>query len=583
MDGLIALGALASFGVSAMNVVQGGGHIYFDTAAMLLLLVTVGKLIEASARVDASRALEDLVQLRPSIARLVTESGDMGVPVEQVQVGDRLRVRPGERVPVDGRIAAGRSSVQERALTGEFDPRLCGPDDRVFGGSVNGEGEITVEATVVGEGALLDRIARLVRRAQAARSPAERTADRAAAAFVPLVVAIAAWSGAYWMWHGDGERAGMSALAVLVVACPCALGLATPLAVWAALTRAASEGTIVRTGEAFETLSRVTQVFFDKTGTLTEGRPELREIRSRRGAACSEDEALAWLATLESASEHAVAGGIVRAARERGLALGEVSDFRAFPGEGAHGRVEIGGEKRGVWAGTLQFLSRRGVDVSSADELPDAEPGATVLYLSWGDGIDARVSLSDAPREGAAAAVRELRRLGAGVALLSGDRAPAAERLSGIVGIDDIRAERTPAGKIADVQRARADGHIVAVVGDGINDAPALAEADVGIAMGGGTDLAREVGDVTLLRDALHLVPWAMRLARRTRQVIRQNLIWAFGYNLIALALAFFGYLHPLLAALAMLGSSLFVIHNSLRFARRERTRTDPGVVRQEA
>jgi heavy metal translocating P-type ATPase len=595
MDSLIALGALASFGVSAVHVIQHRGHIYFDTATMLLVLVTLGKLLEASARVEASRALQDLVKLRPARARVIRGNDDFEVPAEQVAVGEQVRVRPGEQTPVDGVIVSGVSSVQEAALTGEFAPRVCGPGDRVFGGSVNGEGELVIEATAVGEGTLVDRVARLVQQAQAQRAPAERLADRAASIFVPLVVLAAAGAMGYWLWRGDGARGGMSALAVLVVACPCALGLATPLAVCVAIGRAARAGVLVRSGEALERLSQVTSMIFDKTGTLTEGRPVMQEIACCQGAACGEDKALSWLASLESASEHVMAKSIVAAAGERGLVLGRVKDFRAFPGEGASGRVELNGAARQVWAGTLAFLSRHGMDTGGAaggrqTEGAGANSCPTEVLVGWEGQVMARACLSDAPRPEAAEAVRQLQQAGVAVTMLSGDRRAAAEDLARRVGIGDVKAERDPVAKVAEVRGQRERGRrrtpgflaalrmthgggLVAVVGDGINDAPALAEADVGIAMGGGTDLAREVGQVALLRDDLLRLPWAVRLARRTYRVIRQNLAWAFGYNLAAIALAFFGYLHPLVAALAMLGSSLFVLHNSLRLAREEPAR----------
>ncbi len=568
MDTLIAVGALASFGVSAAHVIENRGYIYFDTAAMLLVLVTVGRLLEASARVEASRALQELVQLKPPMARLIGQGGDQEIPVEQVRVGDRVRVRPGELVPADGVIRAGASSVHEAALTGEFHPRPCQPGDRVFGGSANGEGEIILEATAVGEGTLLDQIARLVREAQARRAPAERLADRAASVFVPLVFLIASGALGYWLWQGDAAKGGMSALAVLVVACPCALGLATPLAICVAIARAAREGVLVRAGEALEKLSRVSTVIFDKTGTLSEGLPTLREIACCPAAACRQDEALAWLASLEGASEHIVARSIVSAATNRGLALGTTEGFRAFPGQGAQGRVVMNGTPRELWAGTPAFLEQHGIDISCAEALSDPEPADTLVFVAWEGRARARARLSDSPRPEAAQAVRELQQQRLAVMMLSGDRQSAAGHFGRAIGIAEVKAERNPAEKIAEVRAQKERGRVVAVVGDGINDAPALAEADVGIAMGGGTDLAREVGDVTLLRDRLLLIPWSLKLARSTYRVIRQNLLWAFGYNLAAIGLAFFGYLHPLIAALAMLGSSLFVIRNSLGLAR---------------
>jgi len=568
MDSLIAVGAIAGFGISAAHVIAGAGRIYFDTATMLLVLVTLGRLLEASAKVKAAFALRGLLELTPPVAHVLGEGEEKEIPAEQVRIADRVRIRPGERLPVDGVVVAGASTVEESALTGESQPRAVAPGDRVSGASVNGEGEIIVEATAVGEDTLLSQIARLVQEAQARRAPAERLAARAAAVFVPVVLALAAASLGYWLWRGNLARGSMSALAVLVVACPCALGLATPLAICVGLARAARQAIIIRSGEALEGLATVSTIFFDKTGTLTEGRPAVRSIHSCDGADATAREELRWLASLELASEHVMARAIVTAAKDRGLALGEIADFRAFPGRGAYGRVRLNGECREIWAGTLDFLAAQGFDTACAPTLPPPELADTLVFAAWQGRVRARVALADAPRPDAAAAIRELQQAGLAVAVLTGDRRLAAEQLARVLGAVEVKAQCTPADKIECVRAERRRGRRVAVVGDGINDAPALAEADVGIAMGGGTDLAREVGDAAILGNRLASLPWALRLARQTRRVIRQNLLWAFGYNLAAIALAFFGYLHPLLAAAAMLVSSLFVLQNSLRLSR---------------
>jgi len=575
IDSLIAVGALAGFGVSAAHVIQGRGPVYFDTATMLLVLVTLGKLLEASAKVEASKNVKALLQLAPPVARLLSAEGEKEVPASELRVGDRVRVKPGERVPADGLICAGASSVQEAALTGEFQPRACGPRDRVFGGSANGEGELTVEVTAAGDDALLAQIGRLVEQAQAQRAPVERLASRAATVFVPVVFVVAAGALGYWLWRGDAARGGMSALAVLVVACPCALGLATPLAICVALACAAREAVLVRSGEALETLAKVSRVFFDKTGTLTRGEPTLRAIACCAGASCAENEALAWLGSLESGSEHVMARAVVAAAKARGLALGRVEGFRAFPGRGAAGRVELDGRSREILAGGLDWLAAEGMDGACVRELPAADPGETLLFVAWEGRVRARAAIADAPRPEAAETISALRQAGIGVTMLSGDRRSAAEHLAQAIGAPEVKAECTPEAKLEEVRGQRRSGQVIAVVGDGINDAPALAEANVGIAMGGGTDLAREVGDITLLGDGLLRIPWLVHLARRTYRVIRQNLAWAFGYNLVAMALAFFGLLHPLVAALAMLGSSFFVLHNSLRLSRQRAPRAE--------
>jgi len=566
VDSLIAVGALAGFGVSAVHVVHGRGHVYFDTATMLLVLVTIGKLLEASAKTEASRNLKALRELAPPQAHLVTAAGEIEVPAASLASGDRVRVRPGDRVPADGTVESGRSTAQEAALTGEPLPRPVAPGDTVFGGSVNGEGEITVAVTASGGSALIAQIAHLVERAQMERAPAERLASRISAVFIPIVLALAVGAFGYWAWRGDAARGGMSALAVLVVACPCALGLATPVAISVALARAARQAVLIRSPEALETLGRISLVFFDKTGTLTQGRPALRQIVPA-DPACGEREVLSWLASLESASEHVIARALVEAALAQGLPLGRPLEFRAFPGEGAWGQVVLGSERRELWAGTPALLAAQGLDIPNGDRLAEPDSTSSLLLVAWGDRVRACVSVADTPRPDAAETVAGLRSLGVEVAMLSGDRRPAAEHIARAVGIARVEAQMTPAAKLDAVRAARTRGALVAVVGDGINDAPALAEADVGIAMGSGTDLAREVGEVVLLGEDLTRLPWVLRLARATRHTIRRNLLWAFGYNLIALTLAFGGYLHPLLAALIMLGSSLFVLRNSLRLA----------------
>jgi len=562
-DSLVALGAFTGFGVSAAHVLRGHGHLYFDTATMLLVLVTLGRLLEASAKVEASRNLKALLTLSPPRARVLRGDEEEEVLAESLQPGDQVRVRPGERVPADGAIVTGVSSLQEAALTGEPLPRTVGPGDSAFGGSVNGEGGLIVAVQTAAEDSVVARLGRLVSEAQEHRAPVERLVTRVAAVFVPLVVALAAGAWLLWALRGDAARGGLAALAVLVVACPCALGLATPLALTAALARAAQHAVLLRSGEALETLARVTHVFFDKTGTLTRGQPAVQQLCC--APSTSPDEALLWLASLETGSEHPLGRAAVAAARQQRLALGRVTDFRAVPGRGARGLVAWNGATRAVFAGTEEWLRAEGF---RTPDLPAPALGSTALCVAWDGAIQARADIADHLRPDAAAALAALRQAGVRVTVLTGDRREAAEAVAGELGDIAVRAECTPEAKLAEVRAARAHGEVVAVVGDGINDAPALAAADVGIAMGSGTDLAREAGQVALLGDDLLRLPWLLGLARGAYRTIRGNLAWAFGYNALALAAAFAGLLHPLLAALAMLGSSLFVLHNSLRLSR---------------
>ncbi|MFQ6133613.1 MAG: heavy metal translocating P-type ATPase [Armatimonadota bacterium] len=564
-DSLIALGVFSAFGVSATNVIRGHGHIYFDTAAMLLVLLTLGRLLEATAKTRSARVVRGLLELAAPQARVLTADGEQQVRPEEVSPGQRVRVKPGERIPVDGRVVAGRTTVEEAAFTGESVPRVCAAGDVVYGGSVSADGEVAIEAERVGEGTLLAQMARLVRQAEQRRAPIERLVNRMASVFVVVVVLAALGCLAYWhLARGDAAKGAMSALAILVVACPCALGLAMPLVTSMGVGRAARAGVLIRSGEALEQLARITRMFVDKTGTLTRGSMAVGEVSCLGKGCTSPRQALSWVASLENASEHPIARAVVAAASEAQVSVGTVRGFRASPGEGAAGRVALDGVEREVAVGTAAFMSRRGVGHPD----PAAARGATVVYAAWDGEVQAAITLSDAVRPEAPAAVAQLEGAGVAISILSGDRGSAVRELAEQLRLDDVRGDCTPDMKIAAICRAREAGEVVGMVGDGINDAPALAEADLGIAMSGGTELAKEASDVTLRGDDLRRLPWVLALSRRAYSLIRQNLLWAFGYNLVMMTIAFFGYLHPLLAALLMLGSSFFVLGNSLKLAR---------------
>lgn len=561
-DALIATGSLAAYFVSAFHVICGDGHVYFDTAAMLLLIVTLGRLLEASAKNKTSRSIRELIELVPETARVLRNGQELEIPSKEVQIGDLLIIKPGERIPADGRITSGMCMVEESAFTGEARPRSCSVGENVFGGSVNCDGLITVEATAIGADSLLSQIQEMVRQAQQNRAPIEQLAERVAGATIPVVWLIAASALTYWgMLRGDMERAGLSALAILVVACPCALGLATPMAICLAIGKAARAGVLIRSGEILERLSRIRRIFFDKTGTLTENRLAVADIYVAPNT-ITPDEVLTWAAPLEAASEHAIARAIVNEAESRELTPGQLYDFTAFPGRGVEGSVTLNGETRRVTAGSFKLLLERH---TIPNDLPITDEFLTTIYIGWDGKIQASISLSDTVRSEAHEVIADLHSAGVKTAIISGDLDAPTRRLAAEVNISDVFSECSPVEKVEALRKARFG---TAMVGDGINDAPALAEADVGIAIGGGTDLARQASDITLLGDDLTRIPWVLELSKSTHKIIRQNLFWAFGYNSIAICLAFFGFVHPLIAATAMVISSLFVITNSMRLLR---------------
>ena len=564
-DALIVTGAFTACGVSAAHVIRGAGHVYFDTATMLLAIVTLGRLLEASAKSRTAGAIREMLELTPDTARVIRDGAEVDVPIAEVGVGDLLVVRPGERIPTDGEIVSGECMVEEAAFTGESRPRACAPGDFVYGGSVDSDGLIRVRATAVGSATVAQQIRAVVQRAQQERAPAERLADRISSVFVPAVWLIALAAACYWgLGRGDAERAGLSALAVLVVACPCAMGLATPMAACLALGRAARSGALVRSGAVLERLPAVRTIFFDKTGTLTEGLLRVERVAVAQGE--DEREVLALAASVEFGSEHAAARAIVDEARGRGLTLGQLSDFRAIPGRGVEGTVILDGARKSVAAGSLKMISGRH-DIPAELLEPGGGSDFSGVYVAVDGRARGVIYLADTVRSEAAAAVEALKSAGIRTAVVSGDRERPTRLLASELGIDEVYFERSPMEK-AELVREAQGSEVVAMVGDGINDAPALAEADVGIATGGSTDLAREAGEVILLGGDLSRIPWLMSLARTACAIIRQNLWWAFGYNSVAIVLAFMGYVHPLIAACAMLGSSLCVIANSSRLAR---------------
>ena len=577
MDTLVSLGTLAAYGYSlALTVVGSAAETYFDSAAVIIGLVLLGRWLEARAKGQAAGAVRALLKLRPTTARVLRDGREADLPIDQVLVGDLLRVRPGDRVPVDGAIVDGASAVDESMLTGESIPVDKRAGDQVIGATMNASGSFVMRAERVGRDTTLAQIARMVEQAQGSKAPIQRVVDQVTARFVPVVVVVAAVTFAAWLLLGPAPSlpsALTAAVAVLIIACPCAMGLATPTAIMVGTGKGAEAGILVRDGAALEQAQRITAVVLDKTGTITSGQPSVMALRPAGGIA--EDELLRLAAGAERGSEHPLAEAIVRLAVERGAEIPAAVDFVAIPGGGVRANVD----GRIVTVGSERLLAEQGIDVAPLSDLArqTAEGGHTPVLVA----VDGRqvglIAVADTVKPESAEGVRRLQAAGLEVWMITGDRAAVAEAIGAHVGIgpERILAEVRPDEKAAKVAALQAGGAVVAMVGDGINDAPALAQADLGVAIGTGADVAVEASDVTLVGDDLRAVTAAIRLSRATMRSIRQNLGWAFGYNLILIPVAA-GALYPLtgwllspaLAAGAMALSSVSVVTNSLRLRR---------------
>ncbi|MSP61837.1 MAG: heavy metal translocating P-type ATPase [Myxococcales bacterium] len=577
MDTLIALGSGAAWSYSLWQLlgapIGGGGHphLYFETAAIIVTLILVGRFLEARAKARAGSAIRALMDLRPKSARVARDGQEMDLPLDDVRIGDRVVVRPGEKVPVDGVVRTGESSVDESLLTGESLPVMRRPGDEVTGGTLNQRGALIVEATRVGAASRLGQIIRLVEQAQGSKASIQRLADRVAGVFVPVVIAIAAVTFvAWWVATGDATAALLPSVAVLVIACPCALGLATPTAILVGTGRAAELGVLIKDAESLERAESIAVVVVDKTGTLTVGKPDLVAVRVLEGHA--EGALCALAAALERRSEHPLADAVVRAAIARGEAIPEATRFEALAGAGVRG--EAAGHR--LFIGTIRGLVAEGIDPGPARaEMATLEnEGMTAVVVAVDGAVAGVLGIADAVRATSAAALRALRAMDIEVYMITGDNRATAIAVGRQVGIDEdhVRAAVLPEGKAAEVTMLRAGGAVVAMVGDGVNDAPALAAADIGIAIGGGTDAAMETAAMTLMQADLHGVVTAIRLSRATMRIIRQNLGWAFAYNLLGIPVAALGLLAafggPMLAAGAMALSSVSVVTNSLRLKR---------------
>jgi Cu+-exporting ATPase len=570
---LIALGVGAAYLFSLGALLRPetfGSDLYFETAAVIIVLVLLGQVLELRARGETSRAIRRLLGLAPKTARLVRpDGGETDVPLELVQVGDVVRVRPGERVPVDGVVTEGQSAVDESMISGEPVPVEKGPGARVVGGTVNGTGSLLVRAQRVGADTLLAQIVRLVGEAQRSRAPVQRLVDRVSRWFVPAVAVASVLTFALWLTFDPSEErlshAVMHAVAVLIIACPCALGLATPMAVMVGTGRGAELGVLIRNAEALEVLHQADTLVVDKTGTLTEGKPRLLVVEPAEGF--TEADLLRLAAGLELASEHPLAAAVVAGAKERGVTPVRGEEFQSFTGRGVVGRVE----GREVVLGNAGLLAERGVSAESvrdrAEEL--RRDGHTVLLVAVDGRLAGLLGVADPVRASTPEAIRLLHADGLRLIMLTGDSRTTAEAVARRLGIDEVIAEVLPAEKSAVVARLQEQGRIVAMAGDGSNDAPALARAQVGIALGTGTDVALESAGVTLVRGDLRGIARARRLSRFTLAAIRQNLFLAFVYNTVSIPLAAVGVFNPIVAGAAMSLSSVSVIANSLRLRRK--------------
>ena len=570
----VAATLLPQFFPASFRDRQGGVTVYFEAAAVIITLVLLGQVLELRARQRTSGAIRELLHLAPPIAHLVSGGTERDVPLEQVKPGDALRVRPGERVPVDGAVCEGTSAVDESMVTGEPLPVEKSAGDKVTGGTLNASGSFLMVAERVGSDTLLARIVKLVSEAQRSRAPLQRLADKVAGYFVPGVVAAAILAFLGWAICGPEPRmahALLAAVAVLIIACPCALGLATPMSIMVAVGRGASVGVLVRNAEALETLARVDTLVIDKTGTLTEGKPHLTSIRVVEGTKLAENALLSLAASVERASEHPLARAIVRAAEERKLPLAPVTEFQASPGGGVKGRV-LGKQ---VLAGTARFLGQQGIVLDAGGDSDVPGSASTAINVAVDGRLLGVLSLSDEIKASTPEAIRALREQGLRVVMLTGDRREAAKNVAAQLRIEEFEAEVLPEQKTEVIEKLKAEGRIVAMAGDGINDAPALAAAHVGIAMGTGTDVAIESAGITLVKGDLRGIVRARLLSRATLRNIKQNLGFAFLYNALGIPIAagvfypVFGWLlSPMIASAAMSFSSVSVITNALRLRR---------------
>ena len=580
MDSLVALGTSAAFLYSlygTYHVLEGHAHfamnLYYESAGVILTLITLGKYFEDVSKGKTSMAIQTLVGLAPKMATVLRDGQEVEVPVEEVQVGDLIRVKPGEKVPVDGVVTEGNSTVDESMLTGESIPVSKSVGDEVIGASLNKTGSFILKATKIGKDTALSQIIQLVEQAQGSKAPIAKLADKVSGVFVPIVIVLALVSGLAWYFLGQESWvfALTITISVLVIACPCALGLATPTAIMVGTGKGAENGILLKSGEALEEANHVNMVVFDKTGTITNGTPVVTDVVTAENT--DADALIRLAASLEVASEHPLGEAIVAKAKEQGAAFDEVTNFEAIPGFGIKGHV---GETL-VFLGNEKWMRENGLANVEMNEKANrfAEQGKTPLYIGYNDAVQGLIVVADTVKESSARAIQTLHEMGIQVAMMTGDHERTAEAIAAEVGIDRVFSEVLPQDKANYVSKLQEEGYIVAMVGDGINDAPALAQAQVGIAIGTGTDVAIESADAVLMKSDLMDVPAMLKLSRATIRNIKENLFWAFAYNIIGIPFAM-GVLHlfggpllnPMIAGAAMSFSSVSVVLNALRLKR---------------
>jgi Cu+-exporting ATPase len=565
MDSLIAMGAGAAYAYSIPAWLMGRHHLYFEAAGGIITFVLLGRYLEERAKGKASEAIRKLIDLQPQTATVLRDGVALVIPVEELQLDELLLVRPGERIPTDGEVLNGESTVDESMVTGESIPIVKGPGHMVVGGCINGSGTLRVRVTAVDGETVLAGIIRLVDQAQGTKLPVQKLADRISAVFVPAVMGIAALTGAAWLLAGSRlTTAASNAISVLLIACPCALGLATPTAIMVGTGRAAQRGIFIRSGESLELAARITTMVIDKTGTLTEGRAVVTDWVNI--SPLKNDELLALAAGAELDSEHFLARAVVEHAREQGVEAAAAEQFQAEPGRGI--AAEVAGHR--LLLGNAAWLAQKQVNYHALSQHAEAfaAEGKSPVYLALDGEAAALFAIADQPRPEARSGVAALHELGIEVVMLTGDNQATAGHIARELGIAHVVAEATPAEKLAYIEQRHAEGERVGMIGDGINDAPALAIADVGFAIGSGTDIAIEAADVTLVGGDITRVAETVELSRHTMRVIKQNLFWALGYNSIAIPVAASGRLTPMIASAAMAMSSVSVVTNSLRLQR---------------